>query len=100
MSTPPRRRWFQYSLRTMFVVATMLCGALAYHLNWIGQRQEYRTKHLAECQPYVQEQLTWDFEHSVNYEKAPFPLSYFGEIGERHITVLVEATEPDQLTPI
>ena len=25
MPTPPRRRWYQFSLRTMFVVVTLAC---------------------------------------------------------------------------
>jgi hypothetical protein len=37
----PRRRWFRYSLRTMFVVVTILSvplGFVAYQLNWIQNR--------------------------------------------------------------
>ena len=37
-----RRRWFRFSLRTLFVVLTVLCfvlgGWVAYQLNWISQR--------------------------------------------------------------
>ena len=39
----PSRRWFRFSLRTMFVVVTLLAVAAAwigYNLNWIRQRHE------------------------------------------------------------
>ena len=35
---PTRRRWLQFSLRTMFVVVTVLAIFIAYHVNWIRQR--------------------------------------------------------------
>jgi hypothetical protein len=38
MTLPPNRRWFQWSLRTLFVVVTALCVWLGYHLNWIRER--------------------------------------------------------------
>jgi len=41
MSNAPRRRWFQFSLRTLFVVMTLLALWLAYSLDWIRQRREF-----------------------------------------------------------
>jgi hypothetical protein len=38
-----RRRWFQFSLSTLFVLVTVLAvflAWLAYNLNWIAQRKE------------------------------------------------------------
>lgn len=38
---PAKRRWFRWSLRTLFVVVTVLgifLGCTAYNLNWIRQR--------------------------------------------------------------
>ena len=38
-----RRRWFRFSLRSMFVVVTVLAviaAFVAYNLNWIRQRHE------------------------------------------------------------
>lgn len=35
-----RRRWFAFSLRTMFVGVTLLCCWLGYCLNWIRQRHD------------------------------------------------------------
>jgi hypothetical protein len=43
--TPPRRRWFAFTLRTMFVGVTML-GILSawvgYSYNWIIERHQFR----------------------------------------------------------
>jgi hypothetical protein len=47
MTHPPRRRWFRWSLRTMFVVVTaaaFLCGWVVYQLNWIRQRRDYLSR--------------------------------------------------------
>ena len=35
---PKPRRWFRFSVRTMFVVVTVVCAWLGYHTNWIGER--------------------------------------------------------------
>ena len=45
MSDKPRRWWLpRYTLRTLFVVVTLVAvamGWLGYHLNWIRQRHEF-----------------------------------------------------------
>jgi len=44
----PRRHWYQFSLRTMFVVITLVSIPLAwvgYSLNWIPQREEARRRY-------------------------------------------------------
>lgn len=35
-----RRRWLSFSLRTIFIVVTLLAIFIAYHVNWIRQRRE------------------------------------------------------------
>jgi hypothetical protein len=35
----PNRRWLRFSLRTLFVVVTVFCVWLGYHVNWIHQRR-------------------------------------------------------------
>lgn len=45
MTTMPRRRWFAYSLRTLFVVVTVFGCWLGYELNWIRERHELLAKH-------------------------------------------------------
>jgi hypothetical protein len=39
----PSRHWFQWSLRTLFVVFTVVACTLGYELNWIRQRHELLT---------------------------------------------------------
>jgi hypothetical protein len=42
--TARKRRWFRFSLRTVFMLMTafgMFLGWLVYQLNWIRQRNEY-----------------------------------------------------------
>ena len=39
---PPRRRCFRFSLRTLFVVVTLFCVWLGYHVKWIHDRREAR----------------------------------------------------------
>ena len=44
MTTTTTRRWFRFSLRTLFVVVTIVCvlaGWLTYSLNWISQRHAF-----------------------------------------------------------
>ncbi|HEY2840785.1 MAG TPA: hypothetical protein VGJ26_16630 [Pirellulales bacterium] len=40
MPTPPRRRWFQFSLATMFVVVTIFAIWLKWELNFVHERKE------------------------------------------------------------
>ena len=37
----PKRRWFRFSLRTLFVLVTIIGAWLGYQLNWIRQRHEF-----------------------------------------------------------
>jgi len=40
MTSAPTRRWFRYSLRTLFLLVAVLAAFLAYHLQWIRSRQQ------------------------------------------------------------
>src|SRR5437762_3184379 len=35
---PPRRRWFSYSLRTLFVLVTLFCVGLGVQVKWNRDR--------------------------------------------------------------
>jgi hypothetical protein len=64
MEQPPpnRRRWFRFSLRTLFVLFTLLsipfCW-IGYQLNWIRERQEFRLAH-PNNEEYMQDPLLGD----------------------------------------
>ena len=94
--TAPKRRWPQFSLRTLFVVVTVFGCWLGYQLNWIQQRKGFRIKHMVERQKYYpEENSTWEWvEHAFPDKEAPFPLSYFGEVGEVEIAILERITPP------
>jgi hypothetical protein len=50
MTTAPKRRWFAYSLRTLFVVVTamaLLLAWVAHARHWIQQRHEFLEVHRA-----------------------------------------------------
>jgi hypothetical protein len=42
---PKPRRWFRFSLRTMFLVMTVFCCWPGYQLNWIRQRHTALERH-------------------------------------------------------
>ena len=39
MTTTCKRRWLRFSLRTVFVIVTLVACWLGYQLNWIHQRR-------------------------------------------------------------
>ena len=77
MPTPPRRRWFQFSVRTLLVLVTavaILSNWLGYHLNWIRQRHAF----IAACP-----QLSPCYIHGTSL--APVQLRLLGEGGVEYI---------------
>ena len=104
----PRRRWLQYSLRTFFVLLTVLCV-------WLGW-----TVHLANEQrkavEWVREKggsVEYDYEHNPNpfsvvKGKPPVPkwlvqllgVDYFGNVTGVDIGVPVEDSPVRDLTPL
>jgi hypothetical protein len=47
MNIAPKRRWPRFSLRTLFVVVTVLGCWLGYQLNWIRQRHDFLARNQA-----------------------------------------------------
>ncbi len=41
MSNHPKRRWFRFSLRTLFMLTTLVAIWLAWSLNWISNRRAF-----------------------------------------------------------
>ena len=47
MTSPPRR-WFRFSLRTMFVLVTMACVWLGWQVKWLKDRERASAEHIEE----------------------------------------------------
>jgi hypothetical protein len=68
MSVKPKRRWYQFSLRTMFVGVTLVCAVsswVAYTLNWKKQRWEALRSGVIVPNPYADRSAPialWPFE--------------------------------------
>jgi hypothetical protein len=71
--TKPKRRWFRFSLRTLFVLVTIVGAAIwvIQQLNWIHQRHEFLTQHHPSCKDGI----------------APLSLRIFGETGYHSIVL-------------
>jgi hypothetical protein len=76
MTAQPRRHWFAFSLRTMFLLVTVLAILMtwvSHSLNWIRQRREVLQR--------------WDAkEYQAGYLNAPGMLWLFGEKGYVSLT--------------
>ena len=100
--TAPKRRWFRWSLRTMFVVVTLFAVWLGYSLNWIRERD----KILAPCREFDWHKKTpqtfnyvvgsgnpvglWiydadDDQVEMRLMRAPAMLWLFGELGHCNV---------------
>lgn len=86
-----KRRWYQFSLRTMFVLTVVVSIPLAwvgYQLNWIRQRNDWRGSSGFACSP--------EPPGSDNPATAPGYLWLFGEEGLGTIWCLPEEREEVQ----
>ena len=79
MTLAPKRRWFQFSLRTLFVVVTVFGCWLGYELNWL--RERHLLVESGEAAVYSTNQGT--------RPTAPSLLWLFGEEGAGQITLLL-----------
>ena len=57
-SPKPKRRWFRYSLRTMFVVVTLVCGWLWWQLRIVHQRRGM-LKWIEQCGCHTANSYNW-----------------------------------------
>jgi hypothetical protein len=70
--TKPKRRWFRFSLRTLFVLVSIACitaGWAAYQLNWIRQRHQFLKRPVG----------TYGFDGMIVDAECPWSLKLFGE---------------------
>ena len=84
VTTTPRRRWFRFSLRTLFVVVTVFAAWLGWELNWIRERRL-----IANGAPrWVVFDTQLGTQHLVQ-PKAPGILWIFGEPGYAAVRLVV-----------
>jgi len=96
MSTKPpdRRRWFQFSLGTLFVVMTLVALWLAWELNFIRERKAMR-RTIAE-KGFVSTVKEWNSEAGrVSQAKVPFWRVWLGDEAIAMIMLEQGATEFD-----
>ena len=81
-----RRRWFRFTLRTLFVVVTLVACCLGYQLNWIGERHSLidasqQTGVDPEYETITQPLGFPALPVRVETKDAPWPLRWLGERG-------------------
>ena len=84
MSEIPKRRWFRYSLRTLFVGVTVFACWLGYQLNWIRQRHEFVGQRLTPAGHSLYPRIVSTGGGAAG---APRTLRLFGERGYAHISI-------------
>jgi hypothetical protein len=96
MTPAPKRRWFQWSLRTLFVVVTVFGCWLGYELNWIRQRHRY-----LEDQADLRARFPGAIQSSAVPVDAPGFLWLFGERGHGgELSILVLEADPGHFADI
>ncbi len=88
----PRRRWFRYSLRTLFVVVTVAGVWLFPKLKWIIDRHDARAWIGTQAEYWDDLQVSQCAEPGV---AAPWQLRMLGESGVKVISVVVDASAAD-----
>jgi hypothetical protein len=89
----PKRRWFRWSLRTLFVVLTLLCIVLGYHARWIAQRRQFIARNDTLMMEHTGELMVGPQQGA-----APGLLRFLGEPAHPLFVIWVEGETPDSLT--
>jgi hypothetical protein len=102
-ATPRRRRWFQFRLRTLFVVTTLIGCWLGYEMNLIRQRHGLIARELAivsaaQAQGMPMREFYF-YLACADSAHSPGLLWLFGESGTVGLAILVESVTRERLTP-
>jgi hypothetical protein len=73
LEAKPKRRWFRFSLRTLFVLITACAIFFGWELHWKNQRHEYLKTHKGF--------------NAATRLRAPGLLWLFGELGVNQVVV-------------
>src|SRR5689334_7091129 len=90
MDTKPKRRWYQFSLRTFFVLVTLVCVGFGYWIHW--SREWIRQRH-----EMFQNGLVRDISRPGSRPFAPGGLWLFGEEGISALVILRYDGSDDKL---
>ena len=90
--TPPRRRWFRYSLRTLFVVVTVFCVWLGVQVKWIHDRHAFLRRY-----PYFLDLPAYNTQYIEITPREAVPWS-LRILGEQEVDMLLggELSEAEQ----
>jgi hypothetical protein len=94
--TKPKRRWFRFSLRTLFVLVAIIgvpLGWGAYQLNWIWQRHTALIWVTTQAEHWHEVPVS---QRAWLGTPAPRSLRIFGEVGAEQISVVVDADQVDE----
>ena len=109
MTLAPNRRWFAFSLRTMFIVVTVLGIAAGFgnwinnQRHWIRQRHEFLAMGLNESMTVIDEGRSLidlnRFPGDGGFRRAPGVLWLLGEKGIKNLNLPVPSRRFSQLSP-
>jgi hypothetical protein len=91
MSETPKRRWFRFSLRTLFVVVTVAAiavGWVVYHLDWMRQRRQALESHA------ILVPVACDF--GLGQCRTPWPLWILGEADVGAVSFALPSSTSDE----